>query len=263
VANQTISNSWRYTGLTVQKTRWARLPFGVRMTIGSVALLLPCVGAAFGVGALVDQGAETITSRGTLTVGEAGPSSPPADAATWPPSAGTGMGTQPGLPRNADTAALVTAPQGTTIGVPAPAAAGPGVGTTMPQGGTPVDPTTGVGTTAPVEAPPPPPPNPPSQPTVETTTVTETQAVPFQTEFVRDSSMPRRQHEVRSPGQEGVRTLTYEVTTTDGQQTDKRLISDAITKEPVTRVIAVGTDRRDQNCDSAEHRCDDAEGPHS
>ena len=53
---------------------------------------------------------------------------------------------------------------------------------------------------------------------------------------------------VRVKGVPGVRTLTYEVTVTDGVQTNKRLINSVITKSPVTKVIAVGT-KNEPECD--------------
>jgi hypothetical protein len=49
-------------------------------------------------------------------------------------------------------------------------------------------------------------------------------------------------------GVRGVRSLTYEVTLTNGEQTGKRLVRNAVTKAPVTRVIAVGT-RTTRQCD--------------
>jgi hypothetical protein len=137
----------------------------------------------------------------------------------------------------------------------------------MPLGGTPVDP-------APPYTPVDEPTNPPAPepPTVETSTTTEQEPVAFETEFVRDRSMPRRTYETRTEGREGVKTLTYEVTTTNGQQTGKRLISETITEAPVTRIIAVGTGRSGSECDddpgdgddgdgeSDRNRCDDSHG---
>src|SRR5690606_1979841 len=49
-------------------------------------------------------------------------------------------------------------------------------------------------------------------------------------------------------GVEGIKTLTYEVTYTDGVETDRKLVSEIVTKEPVSEVIAVGT-KETQRCD--------------
>jgi resuscitation-promoting factor RpfB len=46
---------------------------------------------------------------------------------------------------------------------------------------------------------------------------------------------------VQIAGVNGVKTLTYEVTTVDGVQTDKKLIGESVTTAPVTQVTAVGT----------------------
>jgi hypothetical protein len=239
----------------VHKTRWARLPFGVRMTIGGLALLLPCVGGVFGVGALMgDSGAATVDRYTSIVTSDSRTTSTPDGGTALAPTDGAGNGISVGL-GGAPGAGGADAPVGGTglvPGVPgvlpgatgpaAPVAGAPTFDAEMPMGGTPVDPTTDY---EPVEVPPSPP---PPIPDVETTTTTETEAVPFDTEYVRDPAMPRRTHEVRVQGEQGVKTLTYEVTTTDGQQTDKRLVSQEITRNPVTRVIAIGTGRRD--CDN-------------
>jgi hypothetical protein len=269
VVNQTSYDTPRYTDLTVEKTHWARLPFGVRMTICGLAVLLPLVGGVFAVGALMgDSGAETVDRYASIVTSDSKRTTPPADgiALAAPEGDGfgisAGLGGAPGMPGVAGPGAgvgLVGVVPGSTMPAAGPGIPGlpgvPGAGTPtfdaeMPIGGTPVDPSTDY---EPVDVPPSPP---APVPVVETTTVTETEAIPFETDVIRDPSMPRRTHEVRTPGEQGERTYTYEVTTTDGQQTDKRLVSQAVTKDPVTRVIAVGTGRRD-DCDTGD---DDGSG---
>ena len=83
---------------------------------------------------------------------------------------------------------------------------------------------------------------------VEKRTVRETRKISFKTRTVEDSSLPEGTKEVRVRGVAGVRTLTYEVTLTDGAQTGKRLISSAVTKKPVTKVVAIGT-MSEPDCD--------------
>ena len=53
---------------------------------------------------------------------------------------------------------------------------------------------------------------------------------------------------MRARGVVGVKAFTYEVTFTDGVRTARRLIRTAVIRQPVTRVIAVGT-KRVQHCD--------------
>ena len=49
-------------------------------------------------------------------------------------------------------------------------------------------------------------------------------------------------------GVAGERTLTYEITVTDGVPTGKRLVRSVVTKRPVTKVVAIGT-RSEPGCD--------------
>jgi hypothetical protein len=60
--------------------------------------------------------------------------------------------------------------------------------------------------------------------------------------------LPEGTKEVRVRGVSGVRTVTYEVTLTDGVQTGKRLAGSVVTKRPVTKVVAIGT-KSESECD--------------
>lgn len=87
-----------------------------------------------------------------------------------------------------------------------------------------------------------------TRPSVERRIVTETRAIPFATRRTGDPSLAKGTIRVRTPGVPGVKILTYEVTFTNGVQTDKKLIRKVISKAPVARVIAVGT-REGPQCD--------------
>jgi len=78
-------------------------------------------------------------------------------------------------------------------------------------------------------------------PTVTKQSVTQTEAVPFETSTVDDPTLDKGKTVVRTAGVNGVRTRTYEVTLTDGVETDRRLVTDTVTTKPVTQVTAVGT----------------------
>jgi hypothetical protein len=91
-------------------------------------------------------------------------------------------------------------------------------------------------------------PAPSAVPLVQKRTVRETKKIPFKTRTVKDSSLPEGTNETRVRGVAGVRTLTYEVTVTDGVQSGKRLIKSVVTRKPVTKVTAVGT-RSEPDCD--------------
>jgi hypothetical protein len=80
-----------------------------------------------------------------------------------------------------------------------------------------------------------------SSPTIEKQTVTETREIPFKEKIVKDSSLAKGTREVRTEGVPGVKTLTYQVTLTNGVETDRQLLRSEIAKKPVTQVIVVGT----------------------
>lgn len=84
-------------------------------------------------------------------------------------------------------------------------------------------------------------PAPSASATVEKRTVTETAAIPYSTRRVNDPTLAKGKTKVKTAGVNGVKTRTYELTYTDGVQTAKTLISEVVTKQPVTKVILVGT----------------------
>ncbi|WP_116024002.1 G5 domain-containing protein [Thermomonospora umbrina] len=85
-------------------------------------------------------------------------------------------------------------------------------------------------------------------PTIEKHTVTETEEIPFETERVDDPTLDEGTTKVRRRGVEGVRTFTYQISFTDGVETGRRLVRKVVTREPVDRVIAVGT-KETSRCD--------------
>lgn len=79
------------------------------------------------------------------------------------------------------------------------------------------------------------------QPVVTTKKVTKRTAIAFTTRTVKDPDLEKGDTEVRTKGVAGVRTITYEVTMTDGKETSRKQISSVVTKKPVTKVVAVGS----------------------
>ena len=71
--------------------------------------------------------------------------------------------------------------------------------------------------------------------------VIETQPVGYATRTVRDGTLAKGKKVTRTVGRAGVRTQTFEVTLTGGEQTAKKLVKSVITRKPVTQVVAVGT----------------------
>jgi resuscitation-promoting factor RpfB len=80
-----------------------------------------------------------------------------------------------------------------------------------------------------------------SPPVVEKKQVTEAQEIAFSTRNVNDSSLAKGTKKVRTKGVPGAKTVTYEVTYTDGVETGRTVVSEKITKQPVTQVVAIGT----------------------
>jgi resuscitation-promoting factor RpfB len=91
-------------------------------------------------------------------------------------------------------------------------------------------------------------------PVVRVTTVTERTTIRHSERTVKDASLAEGKRVVRTKGVDGVRTLTYEVTTTDGVQTGKKLVKSTVTKQPVTEVVAIGTKKK-SNCDPNYSPC--------
>ncbi|MEU8422820.1 G5 domain-containing protein [Micromonospora sp. NPDC048835] len=108
----------------------------------------------------------------------------------------------------------------------------------------------------PLSTPPSAPPSEAAAPVVQVTTVTERATVRYAERTVKDSSLAEGKRVVRTKGVNGVRTLTYEVTTTDGVRTAKKLVKSTVTKQPVTQVVAVGTKKpKSSNCDPNYSGC--------
>jgi hypothetical protein len=76
---------------------------------------------------------------------------------------------------------------------------------------------------------------------IEIRTVTETEEIPFDEVTEEDDSLLEGTEEVRSEGEAGERTITYEETYTNGVRTSKRKVSEEVTQEPEDRVIVKGT----------------------
>ena len=71
-------------------------------------------------------------------------------------------------------------------------------------------------------------------------TLTEEIEIPFEEETVKDYNLEPGTKEVRQFGEIGIKLLTYEVFYENGVEMDRKLISEEIKREPVTRIVAVG-----------------------
>jgi resuscitation-promoting factor RpfB len=79
---------------------------------------------------------------------------------------------------------------------------------------------------------------------VTTRDVKATEAVAFTTVKKSDSSLYKDQSKTIRSGSEGARIVTYRVTKVDGKVESKKAVSSKVTEQPVTRIVAVGTQSR-------------------
>lgn len=81
------------------------------------------------------------------------------------------------------------------------------------------------------------------KPVIETVTRTETEVIPFKSTSVNDPAISAGTTTIRTVGINGLRTKTYLITMTDGQETARKLVSDTITQAPVDEITHNGTKR--------------------
>ena len=84
-------------------------------------------------------------------------------------------------------------------------------------------------------------PTPTPTPTIIETDVVTTEPVPFEATTVEDAALPSGQQQVTTAGQAGERTMTYRVRTVDGVEVSRELVSDVVSRAPVTQVTSIGT----------------------
>ncbi len=91
--------------------------------------------------------------------------------------------------------------------------------------------------------------------------VVEKEKVPFETEVEYSGSMYSDESVVKTPGVEGEKEVTYEVTYVDGKEDHRKTVSEKMLKEPVPQVVTKGTKQRRhivskqkvEDCDGSGH----------
>ncbi|KKU20029.1 MAG: G5 domain-containing protein [Candidatus Saccharibacteria bacterium GW2011_GWA2_46_10] len=83
---------------------------------------------------------------------------------------------------------------------------------------------------------------------IEKKNETKTEPIPFESKTVDDPTLASGTEKVTTEGVDGIKTLTYDVTFTNGVETDRRQIKVEITRQPVTNIITRGT-KVISNCD--------------
>ena len=82
-------------------------------------------------------------------------------------------------------------------------------------------------------------------PVIEVVEETETEVIPFEKETVEDDTFDVGYEEVTQEGVDGVETVIYDVTYTDGVETDRTEKSRSVTTEPITEITTIGTKEPD------------------
>lgn len=89
---------------------------------------------------------------------------------------------------------------------------------------------------------------------VETKEIAETEVIPFETITEEDPDRTKGETFQAVAGVNGERTIKYTVKYQDGKEIERTKISDEVTKQPITKVIKVGTyvaptPAQNSNCD--------------
>ena len=79
------------------------------------------------------------------------------------------------------------------------------------------------------------------KPTTVVEEETLTESIPYDTEVIKNDELDYGIENVKQEGSEGIREITYEVTKVNGEETERKVISDIVTKEPINKIVEVGT----------------------
>lgn len=80
-----------------------------------------------------------------------------------------------------------------------------------------------------------------TKPAVKVVTETKEEEIKYDTEERKDNTLTEGEERTKREGRKGAKTYTYEVTYTDGEETNRELLGKEITQEPVSKVIVIGT----------------------
>jgi hypothetical protein len=80
-----------------------------------------------------------------------------------------------------------------------------------------------------------------ASPKITYSTITKTQSIPFNTTTIQDGSLLQGTTKITTAGMDGVETLTYKDTYTDGKLTAEQQVGQATTTAPVSQVTSIGT----------------------
>lgn len=81
-------------------------------------------------------------------------------------------------------------------------------------------------------------------------TIAVEEPIPFERREIKDTSRPLGYENIRTPGQNGSKLVTYKVVYENGQETSRKAIDTVIVEQPVEEVAVVGANYRDNYPDN-------------
>ena len=81
----------------------------------------------------------------------------------------------------------------------------------------------------------------PAEPKVEHQEITTTEEIPYPSRTENNAALPEGTRNVKQAGVNGEKTITWDITLTNGKETARTKKSEKVTKEPVEEIIEVGT----------------------
>ena len=81
----------------------------------------------------------------------------------------------------------------------------------------------------------------PAEPKVEHQEITTTEEIPYASRTENNADLAEGTRNVKQAGVKGTKTITWDITLTDGKETARTKKSETVTKEPVEEIIEVGT----------------------
>jgi len=81
--------------------------------------------------------------------------------------------------------------------------------------------------------------------------ITVDEEIPFKSSEVSDSSLDKGKTRIKTKGQNGLKRAVYNITTENGVEIKRELVSRATVKEPVTQIVAVGTAQKTKKATTA------------
>lgn len=71
--------------------------------------------------------------------------------------------------------------------------------------------------------------------------ITDTEVINFEEERIEDPNLTKGKEEIEHEGENGEKTITYEIRTKEGTEISRKKTKEEVTKEPIKRIVRVGT----------------------